>query len=74
MKRESPVVAHLNDAEYKLLLDVQAKHHASLNPEGQEKYTLENVVKVEKNFAENCLNVHYTDGEWWHYTVMKTWY
>jgi len=69
-----PVAKHLNDDEYKLLLDVYQKHNRSMGLEKRKDYTLTHIVKVERNTEENCLNVYYENGDWWHYAPDRTWY
>ena len=71
MKR-LPVASHLTDFEYKILLETYAAHNAAMGFEMRKKYTADKIVKVER--GDNCLHVHYKDGEWWHYTPQKTWY
>lgn len=72
--KKIPVAAHLTDTTYKIFLNVYAKHNSSMELKERPKYTLSNIVKVNANVEENCLNVHYADGEWWHYTVDGKWY
>lgn len=72
--KKIPVAAHLTDATYKILLNVYAKHNSSVGLKERIRYTLSDIVKVEVNVEENCLNVHYADGEWWKYTVDGKWY
>lgn len=72
MKKRLPVAEHLNDSEYRLLLKTYAAHNSSMGHEMRKKYMLENVVKIER--GQNCLHVHFANGEWWHYTPEKTWY
>lgn len=74
MKKKLPVAAHLNNEEYQLLLEVYANHNRCMGMEKRVNYTLSHIVKVEKNVIENCLNVHYTNGDWWHYAKDGTWY
>lgn len=69
-----PVAKHLNDDEYKLLLDVYQKHNRSMGLDKRKDYTLTHIVKVERNTEENCLNVYYENGDWWHYAPNGTWY
>lgn len=69
-----PVANHLSDGEYRLLLEVYANHNRSMGHEMRKKYSLSDIVKVEKNIEENCLNVHYKNGDWWHYCKDGTWY
>lgn len=67
-----PVAAHLNEMEYKLLLQTYANHNRSMGMDQRANYTLSHIVKVER--GNNCLHVHYSDGEWWHYTLSGKWY
>ena len=69
-----PVAKHLNDDEYKLFLDVYQKHNRGMGLEKRKDYTLSHIVKVERNLEEKCLNVHYENGDWWHYTPKGEWY
>jgi len=69
-----PVAKHLNDLEYKFLLETYAEHNSSMGFEDRKNHTLSDITKVERNISENCLNVYYNDGNWWHYTPSKTWY
>ena len=61
------VAAHLNDADYKMLLETYADHNRSMAMERRGNFTLSHIVKVEKNEKTNCLDVHYESGDWWHY-------
>lgn len=74
MMRKLPVANHLTDAEYQLLLDVYASHNRSMGVKERGKFTLSDIVKVERNKAKKCLNVYYSNGDWWHYTPNLTWY
>lgn len=74
MQKKLQVAAHLNDYEYSLLLKVYAKHTSSMSIDERSKYSLSNIVKVERNVQEGCLNVYYDTGEWWHYKTDLTWY
>ena len=74
MKRKLEVAKHLTDAEYRLLLKVYAKHNSSMGLETRKNYMLADVVKVKRNMKEKCLEVHYRNGDWWHYTASGTWY
>ncbi|MDQ0297738.1 hypothetical protein J2S78_000146 [Salibacterium salarium] len=68
------VAKHLKDKEYQILLTAYQKHNASMGFEKRQKYDFSNIVKVESHPEQNCLHVHYKDGEWWHYTPQGTWY
>lgn len=74
MNKKLPVAMHLNDTEYHVLLSVYAKHNSSMGMAKMKNYTLSDIVKVERNTEENCLNVHYKNGDWWHYTPNGQWY
>ncbi|MGQ4668606.1 hypothetical protein ACUIJN_22770 [Metabacillus halosaccharovorans] len=74
MKNKIPVAKHLSDNEYILLMTVYANHNSSMGIEKRKKYTLSDIVKVERNIEEKCLNVHYKNGDWWHYSTNGTWY
>lgn len=65
---------HLTDEEFRILAETYAKHNASMGREQRKNYTLSHIVKVERNIEENCLNVYYENGDWWHYTPNRTWY
>ncbi|MFJ5771433.1 hypothetical protein [Psychrobacillus sp. NPDC093180] len=72
--KKLPVAKHLTDGEYKLLLSVYAKHNSSMGLEKRKDYTASDIVKVERNAKEQCLHVHYKNGDWWHYSNDGTWY
>jgi hypothetical protein len=73
MKDKIPVAKHLRDEEYKVLLHVHKKHNRSMGLEERKKYTLSQIVKVERNFKQICLNVYYENGEWFKYFPNGTW-
>lgn len=68
------VASHLSDSEYKLLLHVYANHNRSMGLEQRKQHTLSDIVKVVKNTKKKCLEVHYQNGNWWHYSVDGSWY
>lgn len=72
MKKAS-FAKHLTDKEYAILMRVYASHNSSMGLEMRKKYSLSDIVAVERNSKENCLNVHYKDGEWWKYHPNGTW-
>lgn len=72
--KKLPVASHLTDQEYSLFLKVYANHNSSMGLEKRKKYTLSDVVKVARNPQEKCLEVHYKNGDWWHYSANGTWY
>jgi len=72
--RKLPVAENLSDNEYRLLLQVYADHNRSMGLEKRKNFTLSDIVKVERNTEEKCLNVHYKSGDWWHYSINGTWY
>lgn len=74
MSKRISVAEHLNDEEYRVLLETYANHNSNMGLEKRKNYTLSHIVKVERNIKDNCLNVHYKNGDWWHYTPSGTWY
>jgi hypothetical protein len=74
MKNKLPVAKHLSDKEYHLLMQVYANHNRSMGLEKRKDYSISHIVKVERNIKEKCLNVHYKNGGWWHYSTDGTWY
>jgi len=73
-KEKIAVASHLTDSEYHLFLKTYALHNSSMGLEERKDYTLSHIVKVERNKKENCFNVHYENGDWWHYTPSGKWY
>lgn len=74
MTTKLPVAKHLTDSEYKALLKIHANHNRSMGLEKRKDYTLSHIVKVDRNIEEKCLEVHYENGDWWHYAADGTWY
>lgn len=74
MEKKLAAAKHLNDTEYRLLLETHARHNSTMGLETQKNYTLSDIVKVERNKEEKCLNVHYRNGDWWHYMPDRTWW
>lgn len=72
--KKLPVAQHLSDEDYKILINTYARHNSFMGLAQRDTYSLANVVKVEKNTKENCLNVYYANGDWWHYTKSNNWY
>lgn len=72
--KKMPVAKHLTDKEYMLLIKVYADHNCSMGIEERKNYTLSDIVRVEKNLKEGCLDVHYKNGEWFHYCIDGRWY
>ena len=68
-----PAAKNLSDAEYRFLLKVFADHNRSMGIEERKHYSLTDIVKVKKNFKENCFEVYYSNGEWFHYFPNGTW-
>lgn len=69
-----PVAKRLSDAEYQMLLAIYSKHNSSMGLSERKKYTLSDIVKVKRNKAKGCLEVHYSNGDWWHYSANGSWY
>lgn len=74
MNKKLHVAAHLSDGEYKLLMQVYANHNRSMGLERRKQHSLSDIVKVVRNIKEKCLEVHYQNGNWWHYSTDGTWY
>lgn len=72
--KKIPVAKHLTDSEYFLLMQVYANHNRSMGMEKRKSYTLSHIAKIEVNKEEDCLNVHYKNGDWWHYSKDGMWY
>lgn len=68
-----PVASHLNDFEHKVLMQTYARHNSAMGLSERSEYTLSHIVKVDRNLEDNCLNVHYENGEWWKYYPDFTW-
>lgn len=73
MNEKLMVALHLTDAEYNLLLQVHADHNRSMGLAYRTNYSLSEIVKVERNIKEFCLNVYYRNGEWFKYFRDGTW-
>lgn len=73
-QKKFPAAKHLTDGEYQLLLKVYAAHNRSMGLGERKNYTLNNIVKIVRNVKKQCLEVHYDNGNWWHYSVNGTWY
>jgi hypothetical protein len=67
---------NLTDEQQELFNRVHTAHLAAFwdGSEAREKRTLEHITKVVWDASEDCLNVYYDDGEWWHYCKDGTWY
>lgn len=51
------------------------RHMKSWSRERMERdYGLKNLVKATWNKEEQCFQVHYKNGDWWHYTLKGDWY
>jgi hypothetical protein len=72
--KKIPTAKHLTDQEYQLLLQVYANHNRSMGLKERVKYSASEIVKVKRNIKEKCLEVYYSDGNWWHYSLNGTWY
>lgn len=68
------VLDHLNDFERNNLLKTHSIHIKSMGEQERQKHTLENIIKVERNFNEKCFNVHFKHGEFYKYTLNNEWY
>lgn len=64
----------LSQDQKELFERVFRKHQSALGSEKKMLYSRSNIAKVEWASEENCLHVHFQDGEWWHYDQKETWY
>lgn len=74
LMRRRPQFNKLSDKEYEIFLETYATHLQSMSDQQRDRYKLDNIVRVDRNVIENCLNVYYRNGDWWHYTANRTWY
>ncbi|WP_041123077.1 hypothetical protein [Jeotgalibacillus alimentarius] len=74
MDRKITAAKHLTDDQYRVLEAVHAKRTRSMGEAERLMYSANNIVKVKFNKKENCLHVHFDDGNWWHYCPDGTWY
>ena len=72
MNERLSVAKHLTDQEYNYFLETHAAHNRCIGLQERAKYSLNKVVKIKR--GKGCLHVHYSNGDWWHYTPQKTWY
>lgn len=63
----------LSEDEQKLFEKVYKKHFNALGSGEKEKYKKENIIKIERDVPNNCLNVYFGNGEWFRYYVDGTW-
>lgn len=73
MSERIPAAKHLSSREYAILLATHSMHLRSMGLEKRKNYTLSDIVKVERNYSEKCFNVHYKNGDWWHYRPGGKW-
>ena len=64
----------LSDEEFKFLIDVYLRHKSAMGTVRQNEHLFTDIVKVKRNMEENCLEVYFRNGNWWHYAADKTWY
>ncbi len=67
------VAEFLTDKEYQLLLKVHKSHTQAMGKETRKDYTLADIVEVKRNYEENCLDVKFKIGDYWHYYGNGTW-
>lgn len=63
----------LTEQEQDLLLTTHDNHTAAMNANERKRYALQQITKVERQKA-NCLNVHFSNGDWFHYTSRGEWF
>lgn len=74
MVSKIPAAKHLSDGEYALLMQVYANHNRSMGFEDRKQHSLSDIGKVVRDTKNQCLNVYYKNGNWWHYAGDGTWY
>lgn len=67
------VADHLSDGEYKLFISIHSRHSQAMGEEEKAKHTLSHITKIARNIEENCFEVYYQNGNWWHYYTDGTW-
>lgn len=60
--------------QQRLFESVFERHHTGMGAEMRKKYSRNNISKIVWVEEEQCLHVHFVDGEWWHYDLNGTWY
>lgn len=68
------VAKHLTDSEYKVFLEVHAKHNISLPFEERKIYSLPHVLEVAKTQQDNGLIIYYRNSEQFCYTYRGSWF
>lgn len=63
----------LTPVEFEQLIKTHERHTSTMGPDAKYIYSLRNIVKVMPGDKGN-LHVHYSDGNWWHYTPSFQWY
>lgn len=74
MSERPSVTKHLSNDEYGLFLLVYSKHLQAMGERTREKYSVDKIERIERNLEKQCLEVHFVNGDWWHYTVDGAWY
>jgi hypothetical protein len=66
----------LTPEQSELFLEVHKKHFNAFEEgsEQQRKRSRANITNVNWSDKDDCLHVHYDDGQWWHYCKDGTWY
>lgn len=73
MGKRPSVAKHLNEREYNLLLTTYANHNSSIGLKERAAYNFDHIIKVARNPEEKCLEVYYSNGEWFKYYADGTW-
>lgn len=69
-----PVLKKLSDFEYDCFMNTYRAHMRTMGNESRENYTIDQIQKIKRNFNENCFEVYFKNGDWWHYTLNGSWY
>lgn len=68
------LIGDLSDFERGVLITTHNRHLSSMGTDQAKNHQLKNIVKISRNFKDNCFNVYYDNGDWYHYTLSNDWY
>lgn len=58
---------NISEEEIEIIRKTNRQHCKALGEKQKEVYAFDNIVRVKRNPAERCWNVHFANGEWYHY-------
>ena len=67
-----PGYAELTDEQRSVLRNTYELHFEAL--EFDQRYLIGQVSHVEYDEDEQTVNIHFKNGDWWHYTKSRRWY